>query len=97
MATDQTINELFLNKINTDKVRTKNMMGEYLIYYENVVIEGLYDNRLLVKATMTALNKLSTYELILPYPNAKKMIFIPNFTEKDDLIHLFQKIKDDLD
>ncbi|WP_370591648.1 transcriptional regulator [Staphylococcus haemolyticus] len=70
MATDKSFHEIFLNKINSSKIKTRSMMGEYLVYYEG----GLYDNRLLVKASNSSLEKLEGYELVSPYPNAKEMV-----------------------
>ncbi len=71
MATDKSFHEIFLNKINLSKIKTRSMMGEYLVYYDGKVIGGLYDNRLLVKASNSSLEKLKGYELVSPYPNAK--------------------------
>ncbi|MFW2630387.1 transcriptional regulator, partial [Staphylococcus aureus] len=51
MATKKDVHDLFLNHVNSNAVKTRKMMGEYIIYYDSVVIGGLYDNRLLVKAT----------------------------------------------
>ncbi len=30
MATDKSFHEIFLNKINSSKIKTRSMMGEYL-------------------------------------------------------------------
>ena len=57
MATEKDINDLFLNHVNSNAIKTRKMMGEYIIYYDGVVIGGLYDNRLLVKATKSAQQK----------------------------------------
>ncbi|MCE0453928.1 MULTISPECIES: transcriptional regulator [Staphylococcus] len=92
MATDKSFHEIFLNKINSSKIKTRSMMGEYLVYYEG----GLYDNRLLVKASNSSLEKLEGYELVSPYPNAKEMIFIPNINDIEDIETLFSDIKNDL-
>ena len=54
-------------------------MGEYIIYYDGVVIGGLYDNRLLVKATKSARHQFQDNTLVSPYPGAKEMILIPDF------------------
>ncbi|MCH4475774.1 TfoX/Sxy family protein [Staphylococcus haemolyticus] len=96
MATDKSFHEIFLNKINLSKIKTRSMMGEYLVYYDGKVIGGLYDNRLLVKASNSSLEKLEGYELVSPYPNAKEMIFIPNINDIEDIETLFSDIKNDL-
>ncbi|MFK3433463.1 TfoX/Sxy family protein [Staphylococcus aureus] len=96
MATEKGINDLFLNHVNSNAVKTRKMMGEYIIYYDGVVIGGLYDNRLLVKATKSAQQKLQDNTLVSPYPGAKEMILIPDFTEVTTLNDLFELIKNDL-
>ena len=37
-----------------DDVRCRAMMGEYILYYRGRVVGGVYDNRLLLKATPSA-------------------------------------------
>ncbi len=64
----------FLNHVNSNAVKTRKMMGEYIIYYDGVVIGGLYDNRLLVKVTKSAQQKLQDKVIIVsPYPGAKEL------------------------
>lgn len=96
MATEKDINDLFLNHVNSNAVKTRKMMGEYIIYYDGVVKGGLYDNRLLVKATKSAQQKLQDNTLVSPYPGAKEMILIPDFAEVTNLNYLFELIKNDL-
>ncbi|PTE66406.1 transcriptional regulator [Staphylococcus devriesei] len=96
MATEKEMNELLLENVDKDKVRTRKMMGEYIIYYEGVVVGGLYDDRLLVKVTKTALEKLHKNPLVSPYPNAKEMILIPDFNQHENLTDLFKTIKEEL-
>ncbi|EOB9263118.1 TfoX/Sxy family protein [Staphylococcus aureus] len=96
MATKKDVHDLFLNHVNSNAVKTRKMMGEYIIYYDGVVIGGLYDNRLLVKATKSARHQLQDNTLILPYPGAKEMILIPDITKVTNLNDLFELIKNDL-
>ncbi|WP_415426248.1 TfoX/Sxy family protein [Staphylococcus borealis] len=96
MRTDKDFHETFLNKIDSSKIKTRSMMGEYLLYYDGKVIGGLYDNRLLVKATKSALKELEGYELVSPYPHAKEMTFISNMNDIKDIETLFAGIKNDL-
>ncbi|HHO6107574.1 TPA: TfoX/Sxy family protein [Staphylococcus aureus] len=96
MATKKDVHDLFLNHVNSNAVKTRKMMGEYIIYYDGVVIGGLYDNRLLVKATKSAQQKLQDNTLVSPYPGSKEMILILDFTEATNLIDLFKTIKNDL-
>lgn len=96
MATEKDVNDLFLNHVNSNAVKTRKMMGEYIIYYDGVVIGGLYDNRLLVKATKSAQQKLQDNALVSPYPGANEMILIPHFVKVTNLTDLFKIIKNDL-
>ncbi|HGZ8718537.1 TPA: TfoX/Sxy family protein [Staphylococcus aureus] len=96
MATKKDVHDLFLNHVNSNAVKTRKMMGEYIIYYDGVVIGGLYDNRLLVKATKSAQQKLQDNTLVSPYPGSKEMVLILDFTEATNLTDLFKTIKNDL-
>ena len=40
MATDKSFHEIFLSKINSSKIKTRSMMGEYLVYYDGKMIGG---------------------------------------------------------
>ncbi|HGZ5350265.1 TPA: TfoX/Sxy family protein [Staphylococcus aureus] len=96
MATKKDVHDLFLNHVNSNAVKRRKMMGEYIIYYDGVVIGGLYDNRLLVKATKSAQQKLQDNTLVSPYPGSKEMILFLDFTEATNLTDLFKTIKNDL-
>ena len=52
----------------------KKMMGEYLLYKDNILFGGIYDDRFLVKKTKS-LASLGLKEAI-PYPSAKAMLII---------------------
>lgn len=57
-----------------DNISCKPMMGEYLLYYNDLLFGGIYDDRLLVK--MSESNKKYNMDVVIPYPNAKKMYYI---------------------
>lgn len=52
----------------------KKMMGEYILYKDNIIFGGLYDNRFLVKKTASS-STLNLKEQI-PYPTGKPMLLI---------------------
>ena len=52
------------------------MMGEFLLYYNNVLFGGIYDNRLLVKIVDT--NKKYNMQEEIPYESAKPCWDDPN-------------------
>ncbi len=56
------------------------MMGEYLLYYNNILFGGIYENRLLIKKTTSNI-KYNLKEEI-PYKGAKPMFYITNLEDK---------------
>ena len=52
------------------------MMGEYVLYYRETVIGGIYDNRVLVKPTPSAVFLLPDAPRELPYEGAKEMLLV---------------------
>ena len=52
----------------------KKMMGEYILYKDEVIIGGIYDNRFLLKKSKQ-LEKYNFNEEI-PYPGAKRMLLV---------------------
>lgn len=71
----------------------KKMIGEYILYKDNIVIGGVYDNRLLLKKTKSIL----IYELkeVIPYPNAKPMLLVDS-EDPDEINELITKVYVDL-
>ena len=58
----------------TKGVTYKKMMGEYLLYKDNILFGGVYDDRFLVKKTKSLENYGLKEEI--PYPSAKPMLLI---------------------
>lgn len=52
----------------------KKMMGEYILYKDNVIFGGVYDNRFLIKKTKSLEN--SGLKEQIPYSSAKSMLLI---------------------
>ena len=57
------------------------MMGEYIIYYRQKIIGGIYDDRFLVKNTPASARLMPDAPAEIPYPGAKPMLLV---TEVDD-------------
>lgn len=50
MATSEEYKDFILEQLDLlDNINCRAMMGEYLLYYNNILFGGIYDNRLLVK------------------------------------------------
>ena len=64
---------LFLLK-EVDCITYKKMMGEYMLYKEDILFGGVYDNRFLIKETKSLKN--SGLKEQIPYPSAKPMLLI---------------------
>ena len=56
------------------EVTTRKMMGECLVYAQGKLFGGVYDDRLLVKATSASRAVLSTEEI--PYEGAQPMMLV---------------------
>ena len=53
MATTKEYRDFVLEQLNLlENITCKSMMGEYLLYYNNILFGGIYDDRLLVKMLM---------------------------------------------
>ena len=79
-----------------DGVSYRAMMGEYILYYKEKIIGGIYDDRLLVKPVKTAQKYIPEAVLVSPYPGAKEMLLVDNVDSKDYLTTLFKAMFDEL-
>ena len=72
-----------------EEITTRAMMGAYIIYYRGKIVGGIYDDRLLVKPTKSALTYMpqATYEL--PYEGAKAMLLVEDVDDREFLTGLF--------
>ncbi len=75
------------------------MMGEYILYYEDKVVGGVYDDRLLLKPAKSALRLLAAEGLDapmeLPYAGAKEML-LADVDRRELLCRMVQAIADEL-
>lgn len=75
------------------------MMGEYVLYCRGKVVGGVYDDRLLLKATPTALRLLAEAGLEAPmerpYDGAKEMLLV-DVDRPELLCRLVQAVADEL-
>ena len=72
------------------------MMGEYIIYYNNKVIGGIYDDRFLIKPTKAAKALLPDARYELPYEGAKEMLLIEETDNREFLARLFDAVYPEL-
>lgn len=82
MATSKEYKDFILEQLELlDNITCKSMMGEYLLYYNNVLFGGIYDNRLLVKIVNS--NKKYNMQEQLPYEGAKPMYLVSDVDNKE--------------
>lgn len=79
-----------------DGVSYRPMMGEYILYYRGKIIGGIYDDRLLVKKTRSALELMPAAICELPYEGAKEMLLVDEVDSKEFLKKLFETMYDEL-
>lgn len=82
MATSKNDKEYILERLTIlDGITCRPMMGEYLLYYQNVLFGGIYEGRVLVKRVDGNLK----YDLpeVIPYQNAKPMYFISDLDHEE--------------
>ena len=82
MATTKDYKEYVLEQLSIlDKITCHPMMGEYLLYYQEKLFGGIYDNRVLIKKT--EVNKKFNLQEEIPYKGAKPMFFLENLDDQD--------------
>ena len=82
MATTKQYRDFLLEQLNLlEEITCRPMMGEYLLYYKNILFGGIYDERLLVKIVDT--NKEFSLKEAIPYKGAKPMYIIEDIDNKE--------------
>ena len=84
MSTTKDYKDFVLEQLSLlDNIMCKPMMGEYLLYYKEILFGGIYDDRLLVK--MVDSNKKYNMKEDIPYGGAKAMYLVENIDNKEML------------
>ncbi len=79
-----------------DGVSWRAMMGEYILYYRGKIAGGIYDDRLLVKPTASALRMMPSAARELPYEGAKEMLLVDDVDDRAFLTALLTAMYDEL-
>ena len=94
MATNKDYLIYVLDLLREVKVITyKYMMSEYILYKDNIIFGGIYDNRFLIKKTKSVLNEGLSEQI--PYPSAKPMLVVDS-EDPDCIKELVLKVCSDL-
>ena len=97
MASNKEYLDFVLEQLSElEEITYRTMMGEYIIYYRGKIVGGIYDDRLLVKPTKSAISLMPTATYELPYDGAKEMLLIDNVDSKEFLTELFRVMYDEL-
>ena len=100
MASSKEYLDFVLDQLSgLEEISWRPMMGEYILYSWGKVVGGIYDDRLLLKPTATALRLLREAELVpqteLPYEGAKELL-LADVDRRELLCAMVEGIADDL-
>ena len=74
-------------------VSYKKMMGEYILYKDDIIFGGIYDDRFLLKKTKSLENEGFIEQI--PYPGAKTMYLVES-ENASEIKEIINKIYNDL-
>ena len=97
MASSKEYLEFILGQLSElEEITYRTMMGEFIIYYHEKVVGGIYDDRLLVKPVKSAISYMPTASYELPYEGAKEMLLVDEVENKEILTGLFNAMYEEL-
>ena len=97
MASSKEYLDFILEQLSElDDVTYLAMMGEYIIYYRGKIVGGIYDDRLLVKPTKSAVAMMPNADMELPYDGAKEMLLVDDVDNKEFLQELLEAMHEKL-
>ena len=84
MASSKEYKDFILDELSIlDNITYRPMMGEFLLYYNEILFGGIYDDRFLVKIVEG--NKKYNMRETIPYKNAKPMFLVDNVDNVETL------------
>ena len=89
MASSKEYLSLVLEQLSDlEGISYRAMMGEYILYFRDKIVGGIYDNRLLIKPVPSAIALLPTPTYAIPYKGGKEMLLIDDVDNKEFLCKL---------
>ncbi len=73
-------------------VTARTMMGEFILYCQGKIIGGIYDDRLLIKPVLPALQMAENPQMEIPYPGAKPMLLMEEVDDREYLQKLLDTV-----
>ena len=87
MASTKEYRDFILEQLSeAPNITCRPMMGEFLLYSNNVLFGGIYDNRLLVKIVPE--NEQYKMSKSIPYDGAKPMFLVEDVDDKEKLAEI---------
>ena len=87
MASSKEYRDFIIEQLSLlDNITCKLMMGEYLLYYNDLLFGGIYDDRLLVKRVEN--NKKYNMKEAIPNDGSKPMYLVSDVDNMDILIEI---------
>ena len=97
MASSREYFDFIIDQLSlVDGITSRKMMGEYILYCDEKIFGGIYDDRFLVKPTKSALAKMPEAKRELPYDGAKEMLLVEDVENRKFLKDLVSSILSDL-
>lgn len=97
MASSREYLDFILEQLSSlEGISHRAMMGEYIIYYKDRIVGGIYDDRFLVKPVEAALKMMPDAQMELPYEGASRMIAVDNVEDREFLQNLIEAMYDEL-
>ena len=97
MASSKEYLDFILEQLSSlEGISHRAMMGEYIIYYRDKVVGGIYDDRFLVKPVEAALKMMPDAQMEIPYEGAKPLVAVDNVEDREFLQNLIEAMCDEL-
>ena len=97
MASKKEYLDFILDQLSElEEIKSRKMMGEYILYYRGKVFGGIYDDRLLVKPVPAAVKMMPDAPVELPYEGAKGMLLVDDVDNRHFLCELIEAMWEEL-
>ena len=97
MASSQSYLQFVLEQLSElDEISYRAMMGEFILFYRDKIVGGIYDDRLLIKPVKSAIAYMQNPSYELPYDGAKEMLLVDDLDNRKFLSKLLNAMYDEL-
>ncbi len=97
MASTRAYLDFILDQLSeAGQVSYRPMMGEFILYYRDRVIGGIYDDRFLVKCTASSQAMMPEADREIPYEGAREMLLVDNVDNRAFLAELLSAMYEEV-